>query len=365
MKKVLLIIALFALCISRSYAQDTSPLKIGFIIPMTGSLASFGAAIRNGVEMLREDDPESMKVFTPIYEDSQYDSKVAVGAFKKLSGVKVDAVYLFGGPMSDTLSPIADAQKIPTFSTEYDIRYTKGRTFIIRFANDAGDYEKTLLRELKKRGFHEFQIIKTENQYHNTLVHAFLSSLGSNDKAKVVFNFQPSDNDFRSAISKLNISSTDVLGIYLLPGMQNAFFRQAKELKVPHVTFFGTDSFESREENRGIEDIIEGSLYANNSVSAEFAKKYRQRSGDEVQLSQAALAYEFSRLVTDLFRDGTKPNSSIEFLNKFALTKPRSSVCGEYLFKQSPETGKHFSFPVAVREVRNGEPQIITIVPAS
>ena len=356
----LLTLSLLAVSFSAK-AENSEPLRIGFIIPLTGPLADFGAAIRNGVRLAEEDNPKVRKVFTPVYEDSQYQSKTAVTNFRKLRSVDgVQAVYVFGGPMSDTLAPLAEQTFTPMFSTEYDVRYTKERKYVIRFANNAESYAESLLQELRSRNLHRFGIIKVDNQYHNTLSDALINSLNAEEEATLIANVPPGENDFRAVIAKLRREKFDALGVYLTPGMQHSFFTQLKSsgLRFP---LFGTDSFESREENRGVEEVVEGAIFANSSVSDSFVKRYRTRFNSTSQVVHAALAYEFALLVADLFSKESAPNDVENFVKRFALSNSRASVCGEYFYRMTPETGQYFSFPIAVRQVRNGENSVISI----
>lgn len=335
--------------------------RIGFIVPLTGALSEFGAAIRNGVALAIEAGAGG---FTPIFEDSRYDSSTALSAMVKLRTVdQVSAVYVFGGPMSDTLSPIAEEYSLPMFSTEYDLRYTRGRQYVVRFANNAADYAQALLAELRSRGYMRFGIVKVENQYHNTLSAAFIENLQPGQRAQVLYNFQPGESDFRSAIARLRARPFDALGIYLTPGMQHAFLQQMRALKLK-IPLFGTDSFESREENSGVEDVSDGALYANSAVSAEFAHFYQAKFGSDSQLVHAALAYEFTRLVSELLDKQSPPATALDLLGRFAGIQNRGSVCGIFSYHSTAQTGQYFRFPIVVREVQAGQSQILTPHPA-
>ena len=193
--------------------------------------------------------------------------------------------------MLATIGPIAERQQIPTFSTESEPSATKGKKYVLRFANNGTDYAQALLSELRKRNFKTFGVIKVENQYHNTLWEAFSQSLENDERADLLYNFQPGDQDFRAAISKLRSRKFDAIGLYLTPGMQASFLKQLKNSGT-RFPLFGTASFESHEAHRGLEDVVEGSLYANNAVSMDFIDRYQKRFGNVVQNAHAALAYE-------------------------------------------------------------------------
>ena len=58
--------------------------KIGVILPLSGSMATLGGAIRNGIELARSERPELFGRIKFIYEDDQYDIKQSIAAYRKL-----------------------------------------------------------------------------------------------------------------------------------------------------------------------------------------------------------------------------------------------------------------------------------------
>ncbi len=56
--------------------------KFGISAPLSGVLAEYGAAVRNGVILAIADNPETLnpKAIEIIYEDSQWDPKTAIAA---------------------------------------------------------------------------------------------------------------------------------------------------------------------------------------------------------------------------------------------------------------------------------------------
>lgn len=356
---IIIIQLIFALNLN----AENSKLKIGFIVSLTEALAEFGNAIKNGVTLAKEEHPEINQVYDTFFEDSEYKSSVSINAFKKLSSInKVDAVYVFGGPMSDVLSPIAEKSKLPLFSTEYDPKYSKNKKYVIRFANNASDYGKAMINSLRKKGMKKFAIIKMENQFHNTLSGAFINKVNKDETVKVLYNFLPGERDFKAVFPRLKKEKFDALGIYILPGGHNAFFAQARDAGVNLKQLFGTDGFDSKALNTGIEDVVNGAIFSNSYVSKEFRDKYFKRFKNDDQITQAALAYTFSVLVKDLFLKSKKPKNGIEFIEKFKVKKGINSVCGTYYYKNSKETGQYFSFPIALKSFTKGETKVLELV---
>ena len=343
---LILVLAVFSAPRSELRAEQNSVLNVGFVVPLTGPLSEFGVAIQNGVT-LAMDDAHLADRFKPVFEDSRYESLAATGAFQKLTAVdRVALSYVFGGPMSETLAPIAEAKRQVMVSTEYSPDLTRGRKYVIRFANTATDFADTLLRKLRSRGYHRFAIVRCENQYHNTLFSAFQARLAADEELIVVGNYLPGEQDFRSAVTKLRTQKFDALGLYLLPGMQNAFVRQLQSSSSRY-PLFGTDTFETDGENVGVEEAVSGAMYANATVEPEFRKRYREHFGNESQLVHAALAYEFMRLLGQRVTGETNAEQIVELLS---TTPEQRGSLGNYRFSSSPEEGMHFEFPLSVKE---------------
>jgi outer membrane PBP1 activator LpoA protein len=68
-------------CLSESHPDR---FVVGLILPLSGELADYGAALRRGFELAEEDAPERFKYLDLRYQDSQYDQKTALSAFRFL-----------------------------------------------------------------------------------------------------------------------------------------------------------------------------------------------------------------------------------------------------------------------------------------
>lgn len=353
-----------AVLLASSAQAERRKIKIGFIVSLSGPVADWGTAIKNGVELAREDNPEIGEVFDAVFEDSQYIPKTAIASLKKLHTIdQVDAIYVFGGPVSYTLAAIAESLHLPMFSTEYDPAHSRGRKYVIRFANNSSDYGHAVISTLRARKLKKFVIVKSENQYHNALSSAFIESVGEKESVEVLQNFNPEEMDFRSVFPALRSRKYDAIGVYIVAAGHHAFFSQARSAGLKFKNLFGTNGFESVALNKGVEDVVEGALFANTAIDPRFRQKYLNRFGNVNQIVDGALAYEFAMLVKDLFENKEVPLTPEDFIKRFALTSSRNSVCGEYVYRDSPESGKYFRFPVIVGAVTRGIPQALSAVP--
>lgn len=94
---------------------ETGPIKIGVILPLTGTSADNGINVKNGLLLAQKEINDSGKIKIDfIFEDSQYKSEEAVKAIEKL--VNIDQVkYIigdYGSSQTLAIAPIAEKNKV-------------------------------------------------------------------------------------------------------------------------------------------------------------------------------------------------------------------------------------------------------------
>src|SRR3989338_1342421 len=116
------------------WEADTTiiPIKIGALLPLTGTFAQLGEDVKNGLEIAREEIKTRYGIaFDIVYEDSSADPKVSVLAASKL--INIDKIgVVVGGPGSS-----ANLAAVPIFE--------KNKTIFIAISatpklNEAGEY---------------------------------------------------------------------------------------------------------------------------------------------------------------------------------------------------------------------------------
>lgn len=74
---VALLLCVFISGVGIGRAQ-TNTFRLGVSCPLSGVLAEYGAAVRNGIELARKEQPELFSRTEIVYEDSQWDPKKAL-----------------------------------------------------------------------------------------------------------------------------------------------------------------------------------------------------------------------------------------------------------------------------------------------
>lgn len=353
MKNTLLILLaiLFPLAV---FAEDknSAPTKVGLILPMSGVLAEYGTAVYNGIELAKASSPEISKNCDFVLEDSKYDSKTAVSSFQKLTSInKINIIYNWGGPTSEAISPLADHNNVALFVWSADPRVAEGKKQVIRFCNSGADYGSVIVEYLKKQGFRNIGIVKTDNQYIESILDG-VKKFAAELPVKVIDNYQPSDQDFRTTIAKIKGEKFDALGLFLLSGQVSQFVNQLRDQKVS-LPIFGTDFFESMTEVKQSQGGLIGAVFANNEVSPQFRDTYVNKYKNDLQINHAANGYDFAKFLCEKLGSQLSKISPLQTIEMATKLSPFKGEQGEAEFSTSNLGDKYFHFPVVVRKIQS------------
>lgn len=84
-KHILLVTSLILLSLCSTVAEaEAHKFRIWISCPLSGVLAEYGTAVRNGVLLAQSNDPSKFENVEIIFEDSKRDPKTAVQAFHSL-----------------------------------------------------------------------------------------------------------------------------------------------------------------------------------------------------------------------------------------------------------------------------------------
>ncbi|MCB0322564.1 MAG: ABC transporter substrate-binding protein [Bdellovibrionales bacterium] len=333
--------------------------SIGVLLPLSGALAEFGEAARNGILLATAEHPERFRSIRFAFEDTQYDAGTSIAAFNRMATRDdVVLIYNWGTATGQALAPIAEARKIPLITNTQTPGVSEQRAYVVRFMNPAADFSKAILEALRSRGYRRFGIVKTELAYIDDLLAGIENNLAKGETLRVVDSYQPSDQDFRSTVAKLKSEHFDAVGVFLISGQISQFYRQMKAQELT-VSTFGSDFFESESEIEQSGPAIEGAIYSNIAVSDRFREAYRDHYGTDTHVTYASNAYDFAMLTAEILGRGVEATDARELLLEYQQSKYRSGTAGPYGFVESPTTDKYFAFPVGVKAIANGKIHVI------
>lgn len=342
-KKLLLLLVLLLSMAFRANAE----VKIGVSAPMSGDLAEYGTAVRQGIELAIAEEPSAFSKINFIFEDNMYEAAKAVSAFRKLQTLdRVDLIYNWGEATLHAIAPIAEQTKMPLLAMSLDPQPAIGKKYIIRSINYAEQYTIKLLQYLRFNNLKKIALVKTEDVFFNAMLDGLKKNLRKEESLDVIANFNPAELDFKASIALLRTKKFDVLGVYLQSGQVSVFYRQLTTLGLKTESF-GTDVFESKTEIQKAQGQMEGAFYPNGLVPENFAKLYLQKYKNDNQIAYAYNAFVFAKLSGLLLKDIDRQLTPEETIRLYS--NPPDNL--GFRFQENNSGGKFYEFPLVIKKI--------------
>lgn len=335
-----------------AYAQN-SRIKVGVITPLTGGNAATGTAIMNGIELARQDHPKTLGNVTFSYEDDQFDPKRDVTAYNKLMmGERLDVLFGLGPNLVQVLAAALERDQVPLVNFGFVAAPAIGKPLVVRTMNHTEQYMQVLADYLKRDGSKEYSIVEGEHMFFRAMTNGLMKGLGADRTVQQVATVALDETDFRSVILKLRRYPNTKVGLMLFSDSLIAFLKQARQTGFA-ATFFGTDACEGAAMLSQDPKLLDGCIFPDNDATEIFRAGYRNKFGNEAQLTFAANAYDIALLVGEIFqRDGKL--TATKFLRALAQVKDRKGVLGTFSYTDTSEAGKFFEYPIRVKRIEMG-----------
>lgn len=348
-RNVFQFLAIFLISLTVS-AQDRPALHVGVVLPLTGPVAEYGVATKNGIELARLEHPQQLQGIEFHYEDSQYEGSKALSAYQKLkSSDGASVIYVWGYGPSQAVIPVSEKDKFPVIAVTAERSISLNRKYSVRFCYHIETVAEALLAALRKQNIKKIGIVKAELAYMNGLLEHMQKNLLPGESAEIVDNYQLGENDFKSSISKLKSKKFDAVGIFLVSGQIAQFYRQARQLGLNEKTF-GTDFFDSIKEVRDAKGAMTGAVFAAPYADSDFVKNYVNTHGNDYQVAWAANGYEFAVLTAKLFGNSPDTINPDDVINRYKSSTDTQGTATTFKFNESAE-GSGFDFKVVARKV--------------
>lgn len=271
--------------------------KIGVIAPLTGDLAEFGIAFKNGITLAQE-EIGCGKDLEFSYEDGKYDPKATITAFRDLTEVKnVDLVLNWGALPANVISPIAKETDTSLINYQIDRppKESRGKN-ILRGSGDPDRLSLALLQHLRTIGAKKIGIINLQNPYIEALTEGMISQKAADETVTVIDTVQFGETDLKGTILKAKQSGTQAIAVFLFPGQLSQFYKQMDQLGF-HVPTVGSDGLESQQEIDNSAGTMNGAVYSNWHFDPAFEKRYSERFGNQNQIAYAAGGYDLCGMI--------------------------------------------------------------------
>lgn len=352
--KVLSAAALLAVMIWSSVLHaESKRIRIGVIVPLTGSLAVIGTATKNGIELARKEHSSITSHLNFLYEDTHSQTKNAISAYRNLVGKRsVKMIFAFNSANAHALGPLAERAKLPFVSFAFESAPARGKNFLLRPFSPSEHYILVLLKHLRAHAAdkNSYFVVTTQFSFLRSMLDAFENNLNAAEKLTVLANVPPGETDFRAVLTRLRSLRPERVGVFLLPHQIASFLKQANESGLSFETY-GTDFFESAVPLMANRKLLQGAAYPDNFPSEVFRIKYRKHFGNEDQLTFAAAAYEMTLLTARLLNKDID-YSGEKILETFKKSDPvLESVMGPFRFVSEQRHGQYFRFPIVIKAI--------------
>ena len=360
---IMLTVILLAGCVQEQL-QGEETIKVGAILPMTGTVAYLGQFEREGISLAVEKINEegiNGKKLEIAYEDTGGDTKQGVSAYQKLTQVEgIKALLTTESGTTLAIAPLAEEDKAIVFSIAgASSKISNAGDFIFRH-NLLPDEEAEYLASIMFNDFGHRKICMivvnsdSGETYASNLKKTFEEKGG---EVVIVEKYEKGAKDYQTQLTKVKAAEPDAVFLFGHAQETGLLLKQAEELGIKNTPWFGSFAAEedSLIENAG--DSANSLIYTNffdanskDPVFRAFAEKYRQRYG-YAPGSFAALAYDSIMILAQALKECDNPYDTICIKDKLYKIKDFSGVTGTITFNENGDTEKE----IMLKTIKDGE----------
>jgi len=329
---------------------EKQTVKIGVILPLSGSSAFMGEAAKNAVLLAQEKLTDTKFNYELVFEDDQLETKFTSNAITKLINVdRVDAVISFSSGSGNVVAPMTQNNKTLHVGIASDSNIAKGEYNFIHWTPPASEAEKWV-EEVQKRGYKKVAFLGMNQQGLIAVLDAVKSEIkGTNIQLVNEQLFNMGTKDFKVIIEKAKQANPDIVLIQCFSPDLEIFAKQYQELGI-EIPLTSIEAFEFSEQM----ELFEGRWYIQGAENTpNFNTAFQGKYNDDPQLG-SAFGYDAFNLIVEAYeRAGSIDNQKA--INQMNQIKDFPSAVG---LISVGKDGIVWSEAV-VREIRNGKPVTI------
>ena len=303
-RRIVLVCALLVNCLcleSDVWAQQeanksvsATPVKIGFVLPLSGDWAFLGEGVRDAALLAEQDLSDAKLPFQLLFEDNNGQLKQSASAAYRLINVeKVDAIISIISGVGLLINPIAEKAKVLNFGLCSNVNVADGTyNFTNYITTEEG--ARSFLQELARRGpgskakstkLGVFSL--NEEGFNQILEQVEAQSAGTTVDIIFKETFEPQTRDFRSQIMRSVTKEPDTLLVLGLSPEIETLAKQLEQLQKT-VPLASIEAF-GLAENKS---AFNGAWYIDAAAPSEvFQKRFKSSYGREITAA-AAHAYD-------------------------------------------------------------------------
>ncbi len=276
--------------------KDAGEIRIGAILPLTGSAAVWGQNDKEGmdlaIEEINNDGGVIGKEIQLLYEDSEATPQKAVGSFHRL--IKVEKVQAIIGDIASSptlaIAPLAQENKIVLLSPGATApKLSEAGPYFFRIWNsDADEGKATAEYAYEVLGYRKVAIIYINNDYGKGLKDVFENEFNViGGKIDIIEVFDQNATDYKTQLNKIRARELDAVYLVGYPREIPLILRQAKEIGLKK-QIIGSVAFQDPGIVELAKEAAEGVIYPypidpdlESSAVAHFIAAFQQKYGKE------------------------------------------------------------------------------------
>ncbi len=322
--KKLIISLCTALALAACGQDDANTIKIGAVLPMTGSNAQFAQAMKVGIEAAVADKTNTKYKYKVIFEDGQQQAAKSVSAAQKLvSADKVKALFSHLTAIGRAIAPIAEGANILNINATLETENAEpmGKTTFFQ-GPSVESYHATTIRAMKANKVKTAAIIAQNVGVACPGAHVLGNKLNATGINATVECFNPGERDFKTIITKYN--NVDAYMIAGFPPETDILLRALYASGVEYNQIYG----------QGIDNGTDLSLYEETNCVAPTSgtPAFIARISKDYTLSNMNLtsaAYDLTTLTIDAFEAVGPDNMDAvyDYIRQHATRDCMSGTC--------------------------------------
>ncbi|HMH44454.1 MAG TPA: penicillin-binding protein activator [Pyrinomonadaceae bacterium] len=358
----LVIIVVVAWIAKRGFRTQETTVRIGAILPLTGSAAQWGGPARDAALMAVEEvnakgGIKGKKISLEI-EDDKCDPTTGISAAQKLfaSGALVAVNGAVCSSVTLAVAPVAESNKIVLISpASTSPLLTKAGDYIFRVIPTDALRGKVFAEYVYSQGHRKVSLLYINNDG------------GLGNKESFAENFQrlggtiasvdayaQDTRDVRAQLTKIKQQKPDAVLIVSYPDDTPIVMRQAQELAVGVPLFFQTEALDDPAVIQKAGSAAEGATYIlpakpTDASASTFATRYKQKYGREPETFSAE-SYDVITLIASVL-NAAPVISSDALKSGLYQTKNYAGASGTITFDQNGDVIK----PMAIKKISNSQ----------
>lgn len=361
----LIVAPCFVACNGSKNGADA--IKVGAILPLTGSAAQWGVPARDAALMAVDEvnakgGIKGRKIQLEI-EDDRCDPTTGVSAAQKILASGKPIAFLGAVCSSVTLAvaPIAESNKVilvSPASTNPDI--TTAGDYVFRVIPTDALRGKVFAEYVYSQGYKNVSLLYINNDGGAGNQKTFAEYFEKAGGRILSSEAYPQDTrDVRAQLTKIKAQKPDALVVVSYPDDTPIVMRQAQELALGVPLFFQTEALDDPAVIQKAGSAAEGATYIlparPEGASADaFANDYKKKYGRDPE-TFAAESYDIIRLIASILENAPEVSSSEALKAGLYKTQNYLGASGTITFDQNGDVIK----PMAIKRIVDGKPVVL------